>query len=390
MVFGGMAAIAVAVIVLSWGDGSGPNESTTTGASTIAEGETGSTTEPTTTTTAIEATVGYPGPLQNSEMVFHPALGGVVMFGGRDAGATTGETWVYDVIGDTWREATGTLTPSPRLGFGMAFIESTDEVVVIGGSAMPIGACSRRVARGAGPVDVWFLDASLNWRHGASPEPPSDRWGQAIAAVPDSEAIVLFGGTGTEFDRMQSELLGDTWIYTPSDGHWRQVSTGEGPEPRLCARMAADAATGLIYLWGGVTESQAGDPTLWAFDPQTETWQVVAVTGESPGARWLHQLVYEPESKLLYLIGGQWYQETSIAAGTATQLEASDETWSFDPSTTEWRALAPVPGPISAHAAAPTGDGRIVVFAYQSTVVYDPVLDTWQDRTPSDMLDQDH
>ena len=375
------------MIVLSWGDRGGPGGSTAADASTIVAGEIGSTTDATTTTT--EATVGYPAPVEYPEMVFDAAIGGIVMFGGGGA-ALSGETWVYDVLGDTWRGVTRTLTPSPRLGFGMAFVESTDEVVVIGGSKVPARQCSRRVVGSVSPVDVWFLDESLTWRRGESAAAPPDRWGHAVAAVSGTDAIVLFGGTGTEFDRLQSELLGDTWIYTQSNGEWREVSTGEGPEPRLCAQMASDSDTGLIYLWGGVTESLASDPTLWAFDPRTETWQAVAVTGEAPEARWLHQLVYEPQSKLLYLIGGQWYQKTSIAAGTATQLEATDETWAFDPATSQWRALAPVPGPISAHAAAPTGDGRIVVFAYQSTVVYDPVLDTRQDRTPPDVLDQDH
>lgn len=95
-------------------------------------------------------------------------------------------------------------------------------------------------------MDVWFLDESLTWRRGESAAAPPDRWGHGVAAVSGTDAIVLFGGTGTEFDRLQSELLGDTWIYTQSNGEWREVSTGEGPEPRLCAQMASDSDTGLI------------------------------------------------------------------------------------------------------------------------------------------------
>jgi N-acetylneuraminic acid mutarotase len=94
--------------------------------------------------------------------------------------------------------------------------------------------------------------------------------------------------------------------------------------------------------------------------------------------------MYEPASGLIYVFGGMWYQTTTTGPISRTDLAPTDEAWAFDPQTGQWWQLADLPGPVAGHAAAPTSDGRIVLFAQGSTLFYDPATDRWQDVTPPD------
>ncbi len=354
----------------------------------VPEPRTPVTTDPTPTTGTTPTQ--YPPELIAGKMEFDPDSETVVMFGGSSGGSWTGgqvlaDTWLYSASENRWRMLDATLVPPQRAGHAIAYVDSLGEVVVVGGGSDPVSGCSRFALVRDTEVDMWSLDvASGAWSWLSPTAPPTDRWGHAIAYDPTSDRLVLLGGIGEFVSRNRAELLDDTWVYEASDNVWEAVETESAPEARACHQMVYDPGTELIYLWGGQTESTAGDGTMWSFSASDLVWTEVETFGvATPEPRWLHQMVYEPSTGLVFVIGGAWYQTTITESGTTKAFASSDEVWAFDPQTAEWEPRTPAPAWIGVHAAAPTGDGRIVIFNAGVTLIYDAATDSWEDLTPA-------
>jgi N-acetylneuraminic acid mutarotase len=193
---------------------------------------------------------------------------------------------------------------------------------------------------------------------------------------------------GTERGSVSADLLGDTWLYDPAVETWEQIQVESGPPPLACHGMAHDPGTGLIYLWGGQTAMSTGQTTLWSFDPATLEWTEVPTDG-APQPRWTHQMLYEPVTGHIYVIGGSGRRITETDSGSTTSIASTGEVWTLDPSTLAWDQREPLPAPLAGHAAAIDGRGGIVVFSGLSTLVYDADLDTWSDITPDELLGPD-
>lgn len=329
----------------------------------------------------------YPSQVISARMALDPDSGTVVMFGGKEGprGQGLDDTWLYDVTEDQWHLLDATTVPPRRLGHAMTYVDSLGEVVVVGGGADPVSACSLRSLVRDTTVDVWSLNvASGSWTWLTQSFTPDDRWGHAIAYDSESDRLMLFGGVGAFVSRDRAELLSDTWVYDVSSNTWEPVETDLTPDKRACHQMVYDPSTGLVYLWGGQTEDSAGDGTMWTFDLSEHLWSEVDTSGAAaPEPRWSHQMVFEPNSGMIFMIGGAWFQTTATDTGTVTALGPTDEVWAFDPSTARWQQRAPAPGPLWAPSAAPTGDGRILIFSAGATAVYDPASDSWEDLTPT-------
>jgi hypothetical protein len=296
--------------------------------------------------------------------------------------------WVLDAD-RLWHPVPATLEPPGREVSALMYVESIERIVLVGGASEPTLGCALfRVIR-APSVDVWIFDAATEeWDLPVSSNDPPRRWGHASAYDAGSDRIVLFGGVGTRTDRNNADLLGDTWVYDPSDGSWEEVDSPLGPEPRACAAMAYDPVTSLSYLWGGQIGMSTSDPVLWAFDSSSLTWGEVTSVGESvPTPRWSARMVYEPVTHKIYLIGGVGRFVETTDSGTMTQVRATDEVWAFDPVTGMWEQRRSVPEASGSLAAAADGRGSIVAFLGASTLVYDATANTWTDITPYDLLD---
>jgi hypothetical protein len=94
-------------------------------------------------------------------------------------------------------------------------------------------------------------------------------------------------------------------------------------------------------------------------------------------------MVYEPNSGLILVIGGAGRQTVQSGAGTTTSVGPLDQVWAFDPKAHEWESRAPMPYPLSMHAAVALGDGRVLVYGFGVTLIYASDTDTWTDHTPA-------
>ncbi|OCF31650.1 hypothetical protein I317_07482 [Kwoniella heveanensis CBS 569] len=152
---------------------------------------------------------------------------------------------------------------------------------------------------------------------------------------------------------------GDIHRIELSSGRYERIAgSGDVPEPRV--GHVAGVIEGKIYVFGG-----RGGPAMTpldeqgaihVFDPSTSQWTKLSPTPRStpnpssyPCARSYHCSTVTPDGRLIIHAG----------CGDASTGRLKD-TWSFDPSTSEWSQLPDAPGdPRGGSSLAVGSDGRI-------------------------------
>jgi hypothetical protein len=375
------AAVALPVVLLT-----GDNGDTSAGAATSS----------TTTAPTAPGTPGYP-----SARSLAPAVsagpGRLVMVGGVEGdsrvlvGSWISETWVYLPPSNQWFLADPTGNPEPRFGQAMAYDEQSDVVVMFGGATGQGRFCSvvRRCASEEKADTWWFFPGTGVWTQAPGSEGPSARFGATAAYDSQSDRIVVFGGARV-VENQVAELYADTWVYDFDTDTWTEMAPETAPEPRAYATATFDPGLDRILLWGGSGVDAEIDGALWAYDFESDTWTEVAGADGAPPPLWDATLVYAEVIGRSVLIGGEGPIERQIAEGiTATEIDLNDVVWGFEGSTARWSPRDPLPGPAEGHAGvaghAAAYDpltGRIVVVAWGTTALYDPLADEWEDATP--------
>jgi len=218
----------------------------------------------------------------------------VVLFGGKNATTTFGDTWEWD--GVDWIPLFPPTGPTPRSCPLMAWDSSRGRIVLHGG---------RRSVSNLFERDTWEWDGTnwLNVTPSTSPLNPArlaavmafdsirgrlvlvpanttetwertnTTWAQifgAGAAAPSlnfsamafstlGRICVLFGGR----DSTLQNRLGDTWEW---DGaNWTQVLASPAPAPRSDHAMAYDSARNVVVLFGGAASNSVSLNDTWEY-----------------------------------------------------------------------------------------------------------------------------
>jgi hypothetical protein len=142
-----------------------------------------------------------PPPRALAPMVFDPASGKIVLFGGDRLDQLYADTWLYDTKTRTWTEAKPARSPSPRFGHALLVLPKSKKIVLIGGKQYSSSTDYCAALYRPLPFDVWTYDVGRNeWsllqriEKGGPPQPPTEA---ACAAVADDDTV-LFLGDGTE------------------------------------------------------------------------------------------------------------------------------------------------------------------------------------------------
>jgi hypothetical protein len=150
--------------------------------------------------------------------------------------------------------------PAARSGAAMVYDPATGDMVLFGG----IGGTGQPLA------DTWIWDGS-SWSQAAPADSPPARYGAQMAWDPQSQRVILVGGTGGSGCSTGGGVVGivtasggtvtasggactqlqDAWAWDGSD--WAQLSVGDsagqlGHYTLAGASMATDPATGEIVL----------------------------------------------------------------------------------------------------------------------------------------------
>jgi N-acetylneuraminic acid mutarotase len=250
----------------------------------------------------------------------------VILFGGYD-GDYDDETWIYDLVEDTWTQVFPDSFPSARHSHAMAYIGS-DKVLLFGGKD-DSGYYN----------DTWVYDLSeTSWTQLSPPSPPSARRNHAMADI-GVDQVLLFGGwDGTDDD--------ETWIFDLNDTTWIQVFPDSFPSARRYHDIA-DIDENRVLLFGGY--DGADDDETWVYDLVDTTWTQLSPPSQ-PSARDKHAMAYIGSDKVL-LFGGH--------DGTY-----DDETWVYDLSAITWTQKSPTTQPAGryVHAMACIGEDQVLLF----------------------------
>ena len=264
------------------------------------------------------------GPVDSmrASMVYDLARKKVVLFGGWSyaKGDDLGETWEWD--GVQWTKVT-TSGPSPRIDSQMMVYDTVREkVVLFGGTSYQGGWTTHN--------DMWEWDGA-EWTR-IMTDGPSPRQSPAMVFDSARGKIVLFGGLG-------ASALGDTWEWDGAE--WIQVAE-EGPSPRAYHAMAYDSIRQRVVMHGGLPGGMySGQKVLsdmWEWDGHQ--WTQVDLTGENPGFRAFHGMVFDDARGKTVLFSGV---DRITGSGETIALNDSD-IWEWDGNV--WERIS-APGPVS-------------------------------------------
>lgn len=221
---------------------------------------------------------------KNAVMAFDEARGVIVLFGGdSNNSAVLSDTWFWN--GSDWQQANPPHTPPPRTKTAMAYDPIRQEVVLFGG-------LNDQLYFG----DTWIWDGS-DWTEIIPSEAPPVRLNHGMAFDANLGGLVLFGGsTKTDF---YSPYLDDTWLWDGTT--WRWLSTSRCPSARSCPMMAALPDAEGILLFGGKSQGTNQDDTyIW----HDQDWHLVDGS-PLPAARIKSCMAYDAHRREAIMFGGQ-------------------------------------------------------------------------------------
>ena len=228
----------------------------------------------------------------------------MVLFGGWNGSVHLDDTWLYDLSEGNWTLVEPPERPEARDDFAMAGIPGTDLVVLFGGGDYLLN-------------DTWIFNATQRmWYQFYPPVSPPGRHNMAMAAVDGDDKVVLFGGSDW------GGYLNDTWLYDVSDNRWAPVVPDVSPPGRDLFALSTVPGTDKLVLHGG----NDGWPYLndtWVFDCTEGQWTPVN-TSTAPAAGFGNVLCPLLGTGKLLLFGG---------------YNLGNQTWFYDVLAGEWEPV---------------------------------------------------
>ena len=253
-------------------------------------------------------------------MVYVPAIGASVMFGGFtiETSRPLNDTWYYDISRGVWENKTSVHSPPARGYHAMAYDSVRGLVVVFGGGP----SFSKDFN------DTWELNP-LNgtWKGPVNgPSALKGRTGHGMVYDTEAHQMLMFGGRNSSTGR-----LNDTWHYT---GSWAQVVPQASPNARSEHAMVFDSFNSKAIIFGGLASVSLND--VWYYDGSKNIWN--RIPNQSlpvPPALTNAVMVFDKAHSLSIMFGGM-----SPAAGER------NEVWTLNGATWRWNnnTVAPLGG----------------------------------------------
>jgi hypothetical protein len=189
-----------------------------------------------------------PPPRTGASVAWDSALNEMILFGGFACIPSPSQCSSAGELSDTWSFSHGRWSelaisgPSPRDQASMIFVPAAGGLILFGGESLP-SPTSSFIALG----DTWFFNGV--WTNLSISGPPA-RIRAQIAVDPSAGDAILFGGIAfVKWSYPPMDSLGDTWEFNGSS--WQQLQV-TGPAARFWGSMAFDSADGYDLLYGGM------------------------------------------------------------------------------------------------------------------------------------------
>lgn len=235
---------------------------------------------------------------------------------------------------ETSSSSLGRVDPPSRIHSAMALVPSTGEIVLFGGR---LGSRSEPIA------DLWVLGPQGEWAAVPATLEPGPRELAELLYVESEDQVVAIGGSpkailGCGLQTFVTNAVVDVWALDLGGPTWTRRTTNSGPSDRWGHAAAYDSVADRIVLFGGAGgDFSRGFATVlgdtWLLDPASGVW--VEVESEAaPSGRACHSMAFNPEDGLVYLWGGQ----VSMSSGEA-------QLWVFDTGSLAWSVVPTNEGP---------------------------------------------
>lgn len=181
---------------------------------------------------------------------------------------------------------------------------------------------------GFGVTDTWSFDCvTQTWTEVVTTTNPGVHHSLALAYNPQENAVVLFGGFGS--DDFETD---DTWKFDCDSREWSDLAPSTTPLARYGHVMVYDESINLIVMTSGNTATQGHQDDTWTFNVTSNTWTELAPTGSPDQLKW-PSMTYDSVNHKCILFGGQ--------VGDF----AVDHTWMYDAQLNTWTRAYPVEAP---------------------------------------------
>ena len=137
----------------------------------------------------------------NSRLAYDPAAKKIVLFGGDQLDQLLSDTWVFDVVKQTWTEASPKVVPSPRGGHALVWLPKAKKILLVGGYTYTstteyVSSLYKRL-----PIELWTYDTTTErWEFltiaGAKEGPDAPANFFWSAAVDDADNLLVLGQSG--------------------------------------------------------------------------------------------------------------------------------------------------------------------------------------------------
>ena len=213
-----------------------------------------------------------------TRFAYEPVTERLIMFSGvgvlgEDLNPTFYEdTWAYDPVTNEWEDLTSSDDDAPRPlgrgGYGMVWSEEARRVMLFGGDGLS----------GLDDDHLWAFDpATSEWEdRGVAEMGPYERWFHLLTVDPQSDRLVLIGGSGSVFAPIAGgtsrsvNVLDEVWTWSEAEG-WLARNRMEIPLSPVSG--AADARTLAIIAYDG--------HNVMSYDPAADQWVSTAEREET-------------------------------------------------------------------------------------------------------------
>jgi Galactose oxidase, central domain len=202
-----------------------------------------------------------PSPRSDSAVAFDPVDDRITLVGGFSGSKYLGDEWSYSPRQDTWTPlgATGTV-PSPRADGRMVYDPAKGMMILFGGNDY------------SGPNltfhhldDTWSLSlASGSWTEIPAPRSPPARDYAIQAFDTRHDWVLLTAGFGN------GTILNDLWVFSPTNGTWWPVELSAPPPARYAGVGGYDALNGTLIVSGGAGSAGLLNDT-WSLGPLSQS-----------------------------------------------------------------------------------------------------------------------
>lgn len=284
----------------------------------------------------------------------------MIVWGGWNGAGYTNTGGIYYPATDTWTATTTTGAPS-GLDFNTA-VWTGSKMIVWGGDTWCFSpGYNKYLMCGYTNTGGIYDPVTDTWTATATTGAPSARYHHT--AVWTGSRMLLWGGHDGTFTNTGG-------IYDPATDSWSVMSAAGVPTGRY-DHTAVWTGTRMM-VWGGYDGSISPYPiTGGLYDPATDTWSVMSITG-APAGRSGHTAIWTGTRMIVW---GGYDNSSYLNTGGL-----------YDPATDTWSAINTIGAPTgrSGHSAVWTGS-RMIVWGgtsggdnhTNSGGIYDPATNTW-------------